>query len=90
MLERVVRRAGVTCSLATNNVLNPFPPYGDGSLIRIAKLYANVCHMALIANLVAIDAANPAEAIATVAQPLRGSKESRHSVKRTRARLHRP
>ena len=34
---------GVNCSLATNNVLNPFTPFGDGSLIRMANLYANVC-----------------------------------------------
>jgi cytosine deaminase len=33
---------GVTCSLSTNNVLNPFTPYGDCSLIRMANLYANV------------------------------------------------
>ena len=34
---------GVNCSLSTNNVLNPFTPYGDCSLIRMANLYANVC-----------------------------------------------
>jgi cytosine deaminase len=39
-------RAGVNCSIATNNVLNPFTPYGDGSLLRMANLYANVCHVA--------------------------------------------
>jgi len=33
---------GVVCSLATNNVLNPFTPFGDCSLLRIANLYANV------------------------------------------------
>lgn len=33
---------GVNCSLSTNNVLNPFTPFGDGSLVRIANLYANV------------------------------------------------
>jgi cytosine/creatinine deaminase len=33
---------GVTCSLSTNNVLNPATPYGDCSLVRIANLYANV------------------------------------------------
>src|SRR5260370_15763019 len=33
---------GVTCSLATNNVLNPFTPFGDCSLLRMANLYANV------------------------------------------------
>jgi cytosine deaminase len=26
-------------------MLNPFTPYGDGSLIRMANLYANVCHV---------------------------------------------
>lgn len=38
-------RHGVNCSLSTNNVLNPFTPFGDGSLIRMANLYANVCHV---------------------------------------------
>lgn len=33
---------GVNCCLSTNNVLNPFTPFGDGSLIRIANMYANV------------------------------------------------
>jgi cytosine deaminase len=36
---------GVTCSLATNNVLNPFTPFGDCSLIRIANLYANIAQI---------------------------------------------
>jgi len=36
---------GVTCSLATNNVLNPFTPFGDCSLIRMANLYANVAQV---------------------------------------------
>lgn len=35
---------GVTCSIATNNVMNPFTPFGDLSLLRMANLYANVCH----------------------------------------------
>ena len=35
-------REGVNCSLSTNNVLNPFTPFGDCSLIRIANLYANI------------------------------------------------
>jgi cytosine deaminase len=114
----LLRRAGVTCSLATNNMLNPFTPYGDGSLIRIANLYANVCHVARpaelagcldmitgsaarllrlpgygiaaggAADLVAIDAANPADAIATVAQPLWGLKDGRRTFTRPRALLH--
>ena len=33
---------GCNCSLSTNNVLNPFTPYGDCSLIRMANLQANV------------------------------------------------
>jgi cytosine/creatinine deaminase len=47
----LLRRAGVTCSISTNNVLNPFTPYGDGSLIRMANLYANVCHVSRPADL---------------------------------------
>jgi cytosine deaminase len=46
-----LRKAGVTCSISTNNVLNPFTPYGDGSLMRMANLYANVCHVARPAEL---------------------------------------
>ena len=38
----LLREHGVVCSLATNNVLNPFTPFGDCSLIRMANLYANV------------------------------------------------
>ena len=38
-------RHGVNCSISTNNVLNPFTPFGDGSLMRIANLYANVCQV---------------------------------------------
>src|SRR5579863_9576188 len=37
---------GVTCSLSSNNVLNPATPYGDCSLIRMANLYANVLQVA--------------------------------------------
>jgi len=33
---------GCNCSLSSNNVLNPFTPFGDGSLIRMANLHANV------------------------------------------------
>jgi cytosine deaminase len=33
---------GVNCSIATNNVLNPFTPYGNCDLVRIANMYANV------------------------------------------------
>lgn len=33
---------GVNCSISTNNVLNPFTPFGDCSLTRMACLYANI------------------------------------------------
>jgi cytosine deaminase len=36
---------GVSCSIATNNVLNPFTPFGDCSLVRMANLYANVAQI---------------------------------------------
>jgi cytosine/creatinine deaminase len=45
---------GVTCSLATNNVLNPFTPFGDCSLIRMANLYANVAHVGHTADIAAL------------------------------------
>jgi cytosine deaminase len=37
--------SGVLTAIATNNVLNPFTPYGDASLIRMANLYANVAQL---------------------------------------------
>jgi cytosine/creatinine deaminase len=115
-----LRKAGVTCSISTNNVLNPFTPYGDGSLIRMANLYANVCHVSRpsdlagcldmitgaaarlmrlddygiavggVADLVCLDASNPAEAIATLAPPLWGIKRGRASFTRSRPQLHPP
>jgi cytosine deaminase len=44
---------GVTCSLATNNVLNPFTPFGDCSLIRMANLYANIAQLGRPSDLAA-------------------------------------
>jgi cytosine/creatinine deaminase len=115
-----LRRAGVTCSISTNNVLNPFTPYGDGSLIRMANLYANVSHVSRPADLagcldmitgaaarlmrlkdygikvggpadlVCLDAPGPAEAIATLAQPLWGTKRGRMSFSRARPQLFPP
>jgi cytosine deaminase len=37
---------GVTCSLSSNNILNPATPFGDCSLIRMANLHANVLQIA--------------------------------------------
>jgi cytosine deaminase len=36
---------GVHCSISTNNVLNPFTPFGDCSLVRMANLYANIAQV---------------------------------------------
>ncbi len=40
-VHRLVQH-GVNCALSTNNVLNPFTPFGDCSMIRMANLYANI------------------------------------------------
>jgi cytosine deaminase len=111
---------GVTCSLATNNVLNPFTPFGDCSLIRMANLYANTAHAgtdgelaacfdlvtaspARLMNLgaygiavgnpadvVVLDCADPAAAVAQLAQPLLGFKRGRPTFTRPVPMLHRP
>jgi len=108
---------GVNCTISTNNVLNPFTPYGDASPIRMANLYANVCHaagdaalgdcMAMItdraarqlrvavygitegapADLILLDATDPAGAIAELAQPLWGLKAGHMTFRRERAVL---
>jgi cytosine deaminase len=33
---------GINCSISSNNIKNPFTPWGDGQLIRQANLYANI------------------------------------------------
>ena len=111
---------GVNCCLSTNNVLNPFTPFGDCSLVRIANLYANVvqrgrddelavCFEMLTsaparlmgredygiatgnpADLVVLDAATPAEAIATIAPALYGFKRGRRTFARALPELNRP
>jgi cytosine deaminase len=111
---------GVTCSLATNNVLNPFTPFGDGSLNRIANLYANVaqlgrraemlCCLDMVtaaparlmrctdygiavgnpADMIVMDAADPARAVAEIALPLMGFKRGVKTFERPVARLLHP
>ena len=113
-----LRNAGVTCSIATNNVLNPFTPYGDANLLRMANLYANICQVArpadlagcldmvttdaarlmraseygvrvgAPADLVLLDAADAASAVAELAQPLWGMKAGRVTFTRPRPTLH--
>ncbi|ATN37096.1 amidohydrolase (plasmid) [Rhizobium sp. ACO-34A] len=59
----LLAECGVVTSIATNNVLNPFTPYGDASLVRMANLYANVAQlsrdddMALVFSMVSASAA---------------------------------
>ncbi|MBA9031971.1 amidohydrolase family protein [Rhizobium leguminosarum] len=36
---------GVVTTISTNNVLNPFTPFGDVNLMRIANLYANIAQI---------------------------------------------
>jgi cytosine deaminase len=38
-------KAGVRCAVASNNIMNPFTPYGDANLARMANLFANVAHL---------------------------------------------
>lgn len=45
---------GVTCTISTNNVLNPFTPYGDCSLIRMGNLFANVAQVSTANELKAV------------------------------------
>ena len=115
-----LREFGVTCSISTNNLLNPFTPFGDCSLVRMANLYANVAQLgrnedfsacldmvtvdsARLMNLkdygiaignpadiVVLDCENPADAIATLAQPLLGLKNGRISFSRPAAEIHWP
>lgn len=44
-LQRL-RALGVEVTLGSNNILNPFTPYGDASLLRMASLYANTAQLA--------------------------------------------
>jgi cytosine/creatinine deaminase len=111
---------GVTCSVATNNVLNPFTPFGDCSLVRMANLYANTTHagtarelaacfdlvtsaparlmnlpdygiaLGAPADIVVLDATEPAMAIAALAQPLFGFKRGRATFTWPQPVLHRP
>ncbi len=37
--------AGVNVAVATNNLQNPFTPFGDGDLLRVANLLATAAHL---------------------------------------------
>jgi len=44
-------RLSVRTAVATNNVLNPFTPYGDANLLGMANLFANVAQLGRDADL---------------------------------------
>jgi cytosine deaminase len=48
-----LRSAGAKTAVATNNVLNPFTPYGDANLMRMANFYANAAQLSLEDDLAA-------------------------------------
>lgn len=50
----VLAARGVNVSLGSNNILNPFTPYGDASLARMANLFANVAQLSTGAELMAV------------------------------------
>jgi cytosine deaminase len=58
-----LHQAGVVCSVASNNILNPFTPFGDGQLLRQANMQAIVTQrgnddeMRAIWDMTTIDAA---------------------------------
>lgn len=41
-----LKSVGVNCSISSNNIENPFTPYGDCSQVRQANLYANIAQLA--------------------------------------------
>lgn len=47
-------QAGVATAIASNNVLNPFTPYGDASLLRMANLCANALQLSSEPDLAAV------------------------------------
>jgi cytosine deaminase len=48
-----LKELGVLVTLGSNNILNPFTPYGDASLLRMANLFANVAQLSRDADLAA-------------------------------------
>jgi cytosine deaminase len=65
----VLAEHGVLVSLASNNILNPFTPFGDCSLGRIANLYANIAHLARDVDMEQVFAMVTANAALQLRQP---------------------
>lgn len=111
---------GVNCTLSSNNILNPFTPFGDCSQLRMANLYANIAQVGKqadmkacfdmitsrparalrlkdyglaagkSADLIVLDATEPAMAVAELTPVLYAFKRGRQTVSRQPAQLHRP
>lgn len=108
--------SGVTVAIGTNNVMNPFTPYGDTSLLRLANLHANQAQLGrpaelarvfgMITNgaaaamgrgwgiavggpadLVEIEAPDPATAVATPARAIAGWKAGRPTFRQPAVEL---
>jgi cytosine deaminase len=48
---RRLTEAGVNVAVSTNNVQNPFTPWGDADLLRMANLLATVAHLGTVEDL---------------------------------------
>jgi cytosine deaminase len=109
-----LRAAGVNIAISTNNIVNPFTPYGHPDLLRQALITAMVAHLGNLdqldwllelitlnparalgledyglaagcrADLVVLDAANPAQAITEQTEKLWVLKAGRVVVRNTR------
>ncbi len=109
-----LRDAGLNVSISTNNIVNPFTPYGHPDLLRQALVAAMVAHLGNLdqmvwllelittnparalgledyglaegcrADLVVLDAANPAQAITEQAEKLWVIKAGRVVARNTR------
>jgi cytosine deaminase len=109
-----LRTAGLNVCISTNNVANPFTPYGHPDLLRQALVAAMVAHLGNLdqmawlldlvttnparalglpdyglapgcrADLVVLDATNPAQAITEQAEKLLVCKSGRIVVQNTR------
>ena len=51
---RRLHEAGVNVAVATNNVQNPFTPFGDCDLLRVANLLATAGHFGTVEDLVLV------------------------------------
>jgi len=63
---RALRDAGVNVCLATNNIRNPFTPFGNGDLFQVAMLAIPACHLGGAddqATVLPMITANPAKAL---------------------------